>query len=89
MTDAVYSRAVQLMEADVGNELVALDPDAGNCFGFNEVATSVWRSLEQPKTFEQLRKELLSEYEVDSEQCSRELDSLLEDMVAKRLLEKK
>ncbi len=76
------------MEADIGNELVALEPEAGNCFGFNEVATSVWRSLAEPKSFDQLRNELLEEYDVDGEQCSRELRLLLEDMVAKRLLEK-
>ena len=76
------------MEADIGNELVALDPDGGNCFGFNEVATSVWRSLDQPKTFDQLREELLEEYEVDDEQCTRELDLLLKDLIARRLIEK-
>ena len=33
------------MEAELGEELVALDPQAGNCFGFNEVAAWVWRRL--------------------------------------------
>jgi hypothetical protein len=47
------------MEAELGDELVALDPNAGECFGFNSVATSVWRNLEQPKRFEQLRDALL------------------------------
>lgn len=88
MPEAIYRRSVQLMEADLGNELVALDPDGGNCFGFNEVATSVWRSLATPKSFDQLRNELLEEYAVDDEQCSRELNSLLEDLVGKRLIEK-
>lgn len=88
MAEIVYKRAVELMEADLEDELVALDPSAGNCFGFNQVATSVWKSLEQPKSFEQLRKELLEQYEVDEEQCDRELQVLLEDLIAKNLIEK-
>jgi len=76
------------MEAELGDELVALDPDGGNCFGFNGVATSVWRSLSEPKSFEQLRDELLDEYEVDRDRCSNELQGLLDDMIAKRLIEK-
>jgi hypothetical protein len=76
------------MEAELGDELVALDPDGGNCFGFNGVATTVWRSLSEPKSFEQLRDELLNEYEVDRDQCSGELQGLLDDMIAKRLIEK-
>jgi hypothetical protein len=82
----VYKRATELMEAELGDELVALNPDAGQCFGFNNVASSVWRQLEQPKDFGQLRDALLDEYEVGPEQCTRELHELLEDLCAKRLV---
>ncbi len=82
----VYKRAVDLMEAELGDELVALDADAGRCFGFNDVATSVWRQLEQPKNLDQLRCALVDEYDVDPEQCTRELKELLDDLCAKGLV---
>jgi len=83
----MYKQAVELMEAEVGSELVALDPDAGTCFGFNEVATIVWRRLSEPISFDQLRDELLSEYEVSPDQCTKELQELLDEMVSKGLVE--
>lgn len=86
MTSPVYKRAVDLMEADLGDELVALDPNAGDCFGFNSVATSVWRQLEQPRTFEELRDALLNEYEVDQQRCAQELQELLQDMSKRGLI---
>ena len=86
VTEPVYRRAVDLMEAELGDELVALDPAAGECFGFNSVATSVWRELREPKTFEQLRDTLLEEYEVEPERCCRELEQLLDDLSAKGLV---
>jgi len=82
----VYKRSVDLMEAELGDELVALDPRAGTCFGFNSVATSVWRLLEQPKTFEQLQQSLLDEYEVDPAECSQELQRLLSDMSSRGIV---
>ena len=82
----VYKRAINLMEAELGDELVALDPNAGECFGFNSVATSVWRQLEEPRSFEQLRDALLDEYEVDRGQCARELQELLDDLRTKGLV---
>lgn len=82
----VYRRAVSLMEAELGDELVALDPEAGQCFGFNNVAATVWRHLENPKTFDQLRDALLDEYEVDSAQCSEELRGLLDDLSSRGLV---
>jgi len=88
VTEPAYKRAIDLMEAELGDELVALDPGAGECFGFNSVATSVWRQLETPKSFEQLRKALLDEFEVDVGQCSLELQGLLDDLTAKGLVAK-
>jgi hypothetical protein len=87
MTGTTYKRAMDLMEADVGDELVALDVEQGTCFGFNLVAASVWRSLSSPKTFDQLRDDLLAEYEVSVEQCTSELKELLDDLTAKGLIE--
>lgn len=86
MTSPIYKRAVDLMEADLGDELVALDPNAGDCFGFNSVATSVWRQLEEPRTFEELRDALLDEYEIDEQQCAKELSELLENMSERGLI---
>lgn len=82
----VYKRAITLMEAELDDELVALDPDAGECFGFNSVATTVWRELETPRSFEELRGALLNQYEVNEDQCSAELRELLDDLTAKGLV---
>lgn len=81
-----YRRATDLMEANLGDELVALDPEGGKCFGFNNVATSVWRELEHPKSFDELREVLLDEYDVDPEECTRELRELLDDLSARGLV---
>jgi hypothetical protein len=86
MRDPVYSRSAELMEADIGDEMVALDQRAGSCFGFNSVATEVWRRLTTPRTFEQLRDELLESYDVTPEQCTNELQALLRDLQANGLI---
>ena len=81
-----YQRAKNLMEADVGDEIVALDVDGGTCFGFNDVASSVWRKLAEPTRFEMLRDGLLAEYDVPKDQCEEELRTLLADLVTKGLV---
>jgi hypothetical protein len=88
VTETVYRRAIDLMEAELGDELVALDPKAGECFGFNSVATSIWRELKTPKNFQQLRDALLEEYEIGEDQCSLELQGLIDELIAKGLVVK-
>jgi hypothetical protein len=86
MHEPVYERAAKLLEADLGNELVALDVDGGNCFGFNSVATGVWRHLDSPKSFAELKQALLAEYDVADDQCDGELRELLGDLLQKGLI---
>lgn len=82
----LYSRAATLLEADLGDELVALEPEQGNCFGFNEVATVIWRLLEQPRSFDQLKAHLLTQYDVGETECESDLRHLLDELVENGLL---
>ena len=82
----MYERAVQLLEAELGDELLTLDPAAGHCFGFNSVAASVWRRLASPADFEELREMLLDEYEVSNEQCTEELQELMQVLLDRGLV---
>ena len=89
MSEPTYQRAIDLLEAELGDELVALSVDDGNCFGFNSVAASVWRALEAPRSFAELQQRLLTEYDVSPEQCASELQELLDDLIEKKLVSTK
>jgi hypothetical protein len=84
----VYRRVVELLEADIDDELVALDPQQGNCFGFNSVAKEIWRKLDQPRSFDELRTGLLADYEVGEAECARDLRELIDQMAAAKLIER-
>jgi len=82
----MYERAVQLLEAELGDELLTLDAQAGECFGFNSVAASVWRRLAKPASFDDLRRALLDEYDVSDEQCTEELQELMQVLVDRGII---
>lgn len=86
MESQLFERNVQLLEAELGEELVALDVAGGHCFGFNGVATTVCRLLDQPRSQTEIEQALVAEYDVDREQCATELQALLADLVAKGLV---
>lgn len=86
MSVPIYRRKIDLLEAELGDELVGLDPQAGLCFGFNDVAATVWRLLNEPVTLKQLCDALMAEYDVSQELCGADVTELLEDLVAKGLV---
>ena len=86
MPATVYMRAIELMEADVGPDLVALHVQSGACFGFNAVAATIWRKLSVPKSLDRLQAELLKDYDVSPDQCLGDLRTVLEDMIDQGLV---
>ena len=68
------------MEAELGDELVALEPEGGFCFGFNSVAKRVWELLAEPRSTEELATALLEEFDVTPTECAEGLDDILGDL---------
>lgn len=86
MSSIQYARAKELLEAELGEELVALDVEGGKCFGFNEVATDIWRLLDRPQDFETLQRLVMDQYDVDEGECAEDLRSCLLDLEDKGLV---
>jgi hypothetical protein len=86
LKDFIVRRAGGLIEAEVDGELIGLEVDRGLCFGFNGTATRIWALIEEPTRLSGLREQLLAEYEVDEETCSRELIAVLEALKADGLV---
>jgi len=56
-------------------------------YGVNAVGTRVWNLLQKPRSVRELRDTLLAEYDVEPEQCERDLLDLLETMRVEGLIE--
>lgn len=75
------------VSANLAGEAVILDPDSGMYYGLNEVGARVWELIQDPKTVDEIRDALLTEYEVKPERCERDLFALLQNLADKGLVE--
>jgi hypothetical protein len=81
-----YQRSATLLEAEVGDELVALQLESGACFSFDPVAKEIWELLVQPRTIQAMCDQLLLTFEVDRERCEREVAKLVAELEAMELV---
>ncbi len=81
-----YVKAKELLEADLGEDLVALDTAGGDCFGFNSVAADIWRLLDEPRDFEALHQALTDQYDVDASECAVALRACLANLESEGLV---
>jgi hypothetical protein len=84
-TTVVVSR--NQLSTIVGEETVILQLDDGKYFGLNQVGSTVWQLLQQPRTVGNIKSELLEQYDVTPEQCERDLLHLLAGLVEAGLIE--
>jgi hypothetical protein len=75
------------ISSDLVDETVILNLKSGVYHGLNQVGTSVWKLIQQPRNFGEILDALLTEYEVSVEECDRHLRQLLEDMASQDLIE--
>jgi len=75
------------ISCEANGEAVILHFDKGKYFGLNEVGTLVWRMIKQPRSVSQLRDRILREYDVEAEQCERDLLGLLSELRESGLIE--
>jgi hypothetical protein len=75
------------MASDIAGETVILGLTAGRYYGLDAVGVRIWQLIQTPMTVADLVRAIVSEYEVDPEQCEADLLKLLQQMVGARLVE--
>jgi hypothetical protein len=83
---SVVSRHPDLLEANVGDDIVLLSVEQANYYALDPVAAAVWQRLERPTTVEALCADLVSEFEVTLEQCEAEVMRFLTELDGQHLL---
>lgn len=85
--ETVFRKTADLLESDVGEEIVALDVNQGQCYGLNAVGSRVWRLLDTPMSIHSICGALQDEYEVEPEVCHEEVSRLLIELQSEGLVE--
>ena len=75
-----FLRCEDMLEAEVNDEIVALDVARGQCFGMNEVASEVWRMLAEPRSVNEICRDLCAGYDVDASTCQAQVQQLISEL---------
>jgi hypothetical protein len=76
-----------VMVQEVVGESVLLNLKSERYFGLDDMGTCMWRSLTTSPCIQATYEQLLGEYDVDADQLRRDLNDLVENLVAHGLVE--
>ncbi len=75
------------ISSDLADDVVILDLKGGVYHGLDGVGSRIWALLQVQRPVREIRDAILQEYDVEPEQCERDLLALLSDLVANGLLD--
>ena len=84
--DVVVRNDDDLMTTMVDGELIGMSVEQGSCYGLNSVGTRIWDLIAEPRTVDSLCEQLADEYEVQPEDCRRDVLAYLEALRAEGLV---
>lgn len=85
-TDIVARNDADLLTTVVDGELIGMSVEQGACYGLNGIGTRIWALLVEPRSVADLSEQLISEYDVEPDQCLREVMELVVELRAEGLV---
>lgn len=85
--NSVVAAVADQVSCDLEGEAAVLNLKTGVYYGLDEVGASVWRMLNEPRRVDELVDALLGEYDVDREECQRDVIALLGELAVRGLVE--
>lgn len=78
--------AENVVSRDLADESVLLNLDTGTYFGLDAVGTRLWHLLAEHGSPELAIETLLTEYDVDAPRLQKDVDTLIDQLIDKKLL---
>ncbi|MFY0758473.1 lasso peptide biosynthesis PqqD family chaperone [Metabacillus dongyingensis] len=85
-TNFIVSQGEGNIVSDMSGEKVMLSISNGKYYNLGEIGGVIWDLIESPITFNQLIESLLSQYQVEREECQKQVLTFLESLNKEKLI---
>ena len=75
------------LSCELDGEAALLNLKSGLYYGLNPVGGRIWTLMREPRTVRQVLDQLLAEYDVDADNCERDVMALIEELANEGLVE--
>ena len=79
--------AKEQISSELAGEAVILNLKSGVYYGLNPVGASIWNLIQKPTSVREIRDAILEEYNVDFDECDRDVKALLEQLQEQGMIE--
>ena len=87
--NTIWQVSQKVLSSKIDEEFILMSFEADSYFGIDPVGSRIWELLsEKPASINELVVILVDEYEVNEETCREDVQVFIDDMFARKLIEK-
>ena len=79
---SVVTRSPEILDAEIDGETVMMSIENGEYYGLDEIGSTIWQLLEEPRSVDDLCRTLRQEYDVEEDKCRRDVTRFLGELAA-------
>ena len=87
LTPVIYRAITEQLSGDLGGEAVILSLKTGKYYGLNTLGVRIWELLQTPRSAAAIEAVILSEFDVEADECRSEVRSFMELLKSEGLIE--
>ena len=85
--ESTFATTRELLTSDLDGEAVILHPKSGMYYGLDDLGTRIWSLIRQSLTVNEMRDQLVEEFDVDAAKCEEDLMVFLKELADQGLVE--
>ncbi len=85
--NSIVQKNESIITAELDRKAVMMSIANGQYYGFNEIATDIWESLDGALTVSELVSRLTGKYDVSKERCEESVIAFLTKLNSENLIE--
>ena len=86
---SIVVAAKHQVSCDLAGEAAILNIKSGVYYGLDPVGARIWNLMQQPRSVSEIKETITREYDVEPQQCARDLFGLLGKLLEEGLIEVK
>ena len=85
-SDTLVMRNSDMLTSKMDGEIVMMSIENGEYYGLDLIGSKIWELMENPLQVNEIIEQLLAEYDVDPEECSKDTIEFLRALTDRNLI---
>lgn len=84
--ETTIKKSPNAIESEIDGDVVLMNLDNNEYYSMDNIGSTIWKMLEEPKTIAEILEQLMEIYDVSAETCEKDTMKFLNQLLDKKII---